>query len=507
MAGPPIPYATNGGGIMSKKPTRTNAFLLLTCIALLGAAKANSQAVVDQANDGPQTCNTTLGAGSDAHAQTVTVGVSGTLTAIDFSVQRHFDYLTGDPDLQIRNVSSGSPGPVILGSKTIPLDDLQDFPTDPNGITRFDVSDLGITVTDGEQIAIAWQLPPVFTGNRRLIMYCTNSSAYAGGRAFYSSDGGSTWGTYNPGDDFRFRTLVAPIAANLPPTAAAGDDQAIRAGDTVFLDGNGSFDDNTDTANLLYSWSFSSLPAGSNASIIGANTSTPSFVADLADTFAVELVVTDEGGLSSAPDEVFVSADNLAPTAAAGNDQLVIIGTTVNLDGSASSDPEFDSLTYAWTITAAPAGSSSILAGTNSVSTSFVPDLEGTYQVNLVVSDVIGAGAPDAVQITAATAEDFSESQIVSSSDFVAALVPGQVTTDGNQGALLNFLSQAVTAIQAGDLAEATDKLRKALIRTDGCVERGSPDGNGSGRDWITDCTAQAETFGLLSSALDALTP
>ena len=44
-------------------------------------------------------------------------------------------------------------------------------------------------------------------------------------------------------------------------------------------------------------------------------------------------------------------------------------------------------------------------------------------------------------------------------------------------------------------------------MRTDGCVLRGDPDGNGPGRDWITDCTAQTEAYNLLTDALDALTP
>ena len=38
--------------------------------------------------------------------------------------------------------------------------------------------------------------------------------------------------------------------------------------------------------------------------------------------------------------------------------------------------------------------------------------------------------------------------------------------------------SAALVAIQASDIAAAVNKLEKALARTDGCVLRGSPDGN-----------------------------
>jgi hypothetical protein len=45
----------------------------------------------------------------------------------------------------------------------------------------------------------------------------------------------------------------------------------------------------------------------------------------------------------------------------------------------------------------------------------------------------------------------------------------------------------------------------QAIERTDGCVLRASPDGNGSGRDWVIDCAAQAALYEKLTAALDAL--
>ncbi|MGD2173732.1 MAG: PKD domain-containing protein [Gammaproteobacteria bacterium] len=293
--------------------------------------------------------------------------------------------------------------------------------------------------------------------------------------------------------------------SNLPPTSDAGSDQSIRAGDTVFLDGSSSFDDNTATVDLLYSWSFSSVPAGSSASITGEATITPNFVVDLPGAYTVQLVVTDEGGLSSAPDELVVSANNLAPTADAGDDQLVSVGTVVNLNGSASTDPESDPLTFSWSLDSVPFGSNVMLVGSDSVAPTLTPDLPGVYLVNLVVSDFIGEGEPDTVQITAATVGDFTEAQIVEGSNLVTNLTPNQVTTSGNQNALFNFLSQAVVAVQSNDIEEAINKLQKALARTDGCVLRGSPDSNGPGRDWVSDCSAQIEIYSFLSTALAEL--
>lgn len=300
---------------------------------------------------------------------------------------------------------------------------------------------------------------------------------------------------------------LVPEPENSPPEANAGPDQATRAGDTVFLDGSASFDDNTESAELQYSWAFSSSPAGSTAVLADADTPTPTFVADIPGTYVIELVVTDEGGLVGAPDAVIVSSDNLAPAADAGADQLVIVGTTVLLDGSASTDAEGNPLIFDWTLTAAPPTSAAALAGADTPSATLVPDVAGVYEVTLQVSDFIGPGDPDLVEVTVANADDFAVIVIVDANDVVSNLAIGQVTTSGNQQAIGNFLSQAAVAIEAGDLIGATDKLAKAIARTDGCALRSSPDENGPGRDWITDCAEQASVYVLLNLALDALTP
>lgn len=71
--------------------------------------------------------------------------------------------------------------------------------------------------------------------------------------------------------------------------------------------------------------------------------------------------------------------------------------------------------------------------------------------------------------------------------------------------ALLNHLRQAVAAIQIGDVDEAIHKLEMAISRTDGCANKGAPDGNGKGRDWITNCGSQGALYNLLMAALALL--
>ncbi len=315
----------------------------------------------------------------------------------------------------------------------------------------------------------------------------------------------------NPDGDFAPLNILALSRLNgdnLPPTAVAGNDQSIRAGDTVLLDGTASFDDNTDPLMLLYSWSFLSVPAGSSAVFDDATSPVPSFVADINGTYTVQLVVTDEAGAASDPDTVDISSTNLAPVAVATSDfTLAIVGNVVNLDGSDSFDPESDPIIYDWAITSAPVGSTATLLNDTTATPSFTPDLEGDYQITLTVSDFIGPGDPAVLDITATTAEDFAEIQIVAACDIVDALDASQVKSKGNQKALCNFLTQAIIAIQKDDNAKAIDKLNKSIDRVDGCALRGAPDGNGPGMDWVIDCDPQIDIYNLLVAAKAALTP
>lgn len=107
----------------------------------------------------------------------------------------------------------------------------------------------------------------------------------------------------------------------------------------------------------------------------------------------------------------------LAPIANAGADQtmftlfsLLAPGRTVTLNGSLSSDPEGESLSFAWTMTSVPRGglitgfrSSSLttanIANANTASASFNPDVVGTYVLTLTVTDADGHSASDTVSI------------------------------------------------------------------------------------------------------------
>jgi len=71
------------------------------------------------------------------------------------------------------------------------------------------------------------------------------------------------------------------------------------------------------------------------------------------------------------------------------------------LDSSGSSDPDGDPITYSWSFTSVPNTSTVTLSGETTVTPSFVPDLLGTYVVQLTVTDDKGKiSDADSVTIT-----------------------------------------------------------------------------------------------------------
>ena len=115
-----------------------------------------------------------------------------------------------------------------------------------------------------------------------------------------------------------------------------------------------------------------------------------------------ETILATANGLDR---DIFVASFAGAPSsprADAGPDQTVAVGTTVFLDGSGSSDPDSDPLTFEWTLTAKPQNSAAVLSDTAVVSPTFVADLPGTYHVQLTVSDGTTRSDPDTVIVTTA---------------------------------------------------------------------------------------------------------
>jgi uncharacterized membrane protein len=181
---------------------------------------------------------------------------------------------------------------------------------------------------------------------------------------------------------------------NQPPVADAGPDQNAITGQMVALNGSKSYD--PEGVMITFLWAFIDVPATSNVtntSLSDVNSAKPEFTPDVNGTYRLALIVND-GRLDSIPDEVviYATAPNVAPNANAGPDQNVITGSPVQLDGSRSNDPDNGPvlLTYLWSFSAKPSGSQltdSAIVNRNLPNASFIPDVNGIYELRLTISD------------------------------------------------------------------------------------------------------------------------
>ncbi|HPO12378.1 MAG TPA: Ig-like domain-containing protein [Candidatus Hydrogenedentes bacterium] len=136
---------------------------------------------------------------------------------------------------------------------------------------------------------------------------------------------------------------------NLAPTAEAGGDQTINEGQSLSLNGSGSSDPGGDT--LTYSWDLNNDTVfgdvtGATPTIDWATLKT--FITDGANTVTLQVTDTGNSANLSGTDTLTVTITNLAPTADAGSNQTINEGQSLSLDGSGSSDPGGDTLTYSW---------------------------------------------------------------------------------------------------------------------------------------------------------------
>ena len=92
---------------------------------------------------------------------------------------------------------------------------------------------------------------------------------------------------------------------------------------------------------------------------------------------------------------------NQPPSANAGADQRVSVGSSVQLDGTDSSDPDGDELTFSWALVDKPQSSSAQIQNPATAQPTLQPDIAGTYRIELTVTDPSGASATDALQIEA----------------------------------------------------------------------------------------------------------
>jgi hypothetical protein len=162
-------------------------------------------------------------------------------------------------------------------------------------------------------------------------------------------------------------TQFSVINNNQPPTADPGGPYQGLPNTEISFDGSDSSDPDGDE--LTYAWTFGDGESGTGV--------TPTHTYTSAGTYNVCLTVND-GTIDS--DEVCTTAViNTPPIADAGGPYLGAVNTDIPFDGSSSSDPDGDDLTYAWDFGDGNPGTGE--TPTHSYTTA------GIYEVCLTVND------------------------------------------------------------------------------------------------------------------------
>ncbi|NVJ62172.1 MAG: fibro-slime domain-containing protein, partial [Gammaproteobacteria bacterium] len=245
---------------------------------------------------------------------------------------------------------------------------------------------------EGEALAYQWMLMFAPDGSSATI----DSANFE--QAFFAPDKAGNYriqlvvndGVYNS-QPAEMNILVADN--NQRPVANAGPDQNFHIGDTLKLDGSGSYDLDGDA--ITYQWTIVS-PANTSVSLSNSTGVMPTIELTENETFELQLVVND-GKEDSVADTVTLTPSNVAPVAKAGRDQSGEVGESIQFDGSASHDADGDELTYRWSIESAPSGSQAELSDASAVKPGFIPDVEGEYRLQLIVNDGIVDSRPDRV--------------------------------------------------------------------------------------------------------------
>ena len=216
-------------------------------------------------------------------------------------------------------------------------------------------------------------------------------------------------------DDEVTITVRNSAALNDPPTANAGSGQLVTQGAQVTLDGSNSSDADGENTIVSYDWSQSPQDEVRVSLVNDPATPTATFTAptvanDAAYVLNFQLVVTDDEGAVSKPANVVVNVTlgegKLRPVADAGPDQTVGPGALVQLDGSASLDPDgatgslTDISTFLWE-SAVPGvvfSNPSIVNPTFSVPAGL--PVGSQLEVTLTVTDVDGFVGTDTVVIS-----------------------------------------------------------------------------------------------------------
>ncbi|WP_394835944.1 PKD domain-containing protein [Pendulispora rubella] len=249
---------------------------------------------------------------------------------------------------------------------------------------------------------------------------------------------------------------------NRAPVANAGTAQSVKVNQKVTLDGSKSKDPDGDK--LTFKWAITKQPNGSTLKI-NETTDKPSITPAVAGDYDIELTVSDGKASGKATVKVTATANsqNGKPTSKAVGPSKVLVNNTVALDGSQSSDPDKDKLTYKWTLKSKPATSRAALNDAAAAKPTFKPDVAGEYVAALTVNDgkVDSDAAEVKIRAVASNAKPVADAGNAQTVVVVATVtLDGSASSDADAGDTLSF-AWTLKSKPAGSVATLSDATTK----------------------------------------------
>jgi len=184
----------------------------------------------------------------------------------------------------------------------------------------------------------------------------------------------------------RYPLMGTPTGLNRPPNAVGSTSkESANVGELLTFDARNSTDDE---GIVSYVWDFGDG--------FGASGPLVTHAYDSQGTYEVRLTVSDALGQFDF-DSLTMFIGNRDPIATAVALVNAPKGSTVNLDGTDSVDPDGDPLSFRWTQTGGPPIT---LDGSTSATASFVAGRAGSYVFDLTVRDEMGGVAQDSITVT-----------------------------------------------------------------------------------------------------------
>ncbi|MCY1020112.1 Ig-like domain-containing protein [Pyxidicoccus sp. MSG2] len=219
---------------------------------------------------------------------------------------------------------------------------------------------------------------------------------------------------------------VTVLQVNRAPTANAGLDASVNERATATLSGSAN---DTDGDSLTYQWV---QVSGTPVALSGATTATATFTAPetvSGETLSFMLTVSDGKVTARDTVDVSVSAQNRAPVVAT-------LPVTVDERSTASlvatgSDPDGDSLTYAWTQLT---GDTVVLSGANTSTATFATG-EVTADTELTFSVTVSDGTATATKNVAVTVRQVNRAPVADAGADLSAKAKSVVSLSGSASA------------------------------------------------------------------------